>query len=272
MTSSAFRSIDHILVRVKNARQMLTLFAQTFGLPVSWPLQSNDFASYGWVTLGNTNLEFWESSNNGDLPSEEVLPLFHGLALEPDNLADSIKTLSESGIQCKAPRPYVTQTLDGRDVTNFTNAVVLDLSSPLVCIFFCEWGPDGTIFPWNEKLTTAQRRFKEHQQLSACAGGKLGITGLVEVAMVSTHVEQTISRWLVTTGHLSEPITQDGVRLSFQSGNDDQIDSIVIGVRSLDIARDALAVAGLLGECRDNEISISKKACSGLHFRFRQVA
>ena len=140
------------------------------------------------------------------------------------------------------------------------------------CIFFCEWGPDGTIFPWNEKLTTAQRRFKEHQQLSACAGGKLGITGLVEVAMVSTHVEQTISRWLVTTGHLSEPITQDGVRLSFQSGNDDQIDSIVIGVRSLDIARDALAVAGLLGECRDNEISISKKACSGLHFRFRQVA
>ena len=135
MTSSAFRSIDHILVRVKNAQQMLTLFAQTFGLPVSWPLQSNDFASYGWVTLGNTNLEFWESSNNGDLPSEEVLPLFHGLALEPDNLADSIKTLSESGIQCKAPRPYVTQTLDGRDVTNFTNAVVLDLSSPLVLHF-----------------------------------------------------------------------------------------------------------------------------------------
>lgn len=272
MTSSAFRSIDHILVRVKNAQQIFNLFSQTFELPVSWPLQSNDFASYGWVTLGNTNLEFWESSNNGDLPSEEVLPLFHGLALEPDNLADSIKTLSERGIQCKAPRPYVTQTVDGRDVTNFTNSVVLDLSSPLVCIFFCEWGVNGTIFPWTEKLTTAQRQFKERRQLSACGGGKLGITGLVEVAIVSTHVEQTISRWLVTTGRLCEPITQDGVRLSFHSGNDDKIDSIVIGVRSLDTARDALAVAGLLGECLDGEISLSKNACSGLRFRFRQVA
>ena len=45
MTSSVFRSIDHILVRVRNAQQMLSLFAQMFGLPVSWPLQSNDFAT-----------------------------------------------------------------------------------------------------------------------------------------------------------------------------------------------------------------------------------
>ena len=251
---------------------MMNFFAGTLGLPVSWPLQSNDFATYGWVTLGNTNLEFWASSNNSDLPSEDVLPLFHGLALEPHNLADSIKLLGDCGIKCKEPRPYVTQTADGRDVTNFTNSVVLDVSSPLVCIFFCEWGLEGTIFPWKEQLTTTQRKLKQQQQLSACTGGKLGITGLVEVELICTRVEETKALWLAMTGNASsEPFIEDGIGLSFRAGNQDRIESVVIGVRSLATARGVLAEAGLLGESHGNEISLSKKVCSGLYFRFRQI-
>lgn len=250
---------------------MMDLFAGTFGLPVTWPLQSNDFATYGWVTLGNTNLEFWASSNNHDLPSDDVLPLFHGLALEPANLDGSIQMLMGRGINCKAPRPYVTQTDDGRDVTNFTNSVVLDVSSPLVCIFFCEWGLEGTIFPWKEKLTTAQRKLKEQQQISACAGGKLGITGLVEIEILSTRIEETKAQWLAMTGQTSAPIKQEGIELRFSAGIENKIESVVIGVRSLATAGDVLAEAGLLGECRGDEISLSRKACSGLHFRFREI-
>lgn len=271
MQPSAFRSIDHIVVRVKNVQPMMDLFAQTLGLPISWPLQSNDFATYGWVTLGNTNLEFWASSNNHDLPSDDVLPLFHGLALEPANLDGSIQMLMGRGISCKAPRPYLTQTNDGRDVTNFTNSVVLDVSSPLVCIFFCEWGVEGTIFPWKEQLTTAQRKLKEQQRLSACAGGKLGITGLVEIEILSTRIEETKAHWLAMTGQTSAPIKQEGIELRFRAGTEDKIESIVIGVRSLAMARDVLAEAGLLGECRGNEISISRTACSGLYFCLRQI-
>ena len=136
LNPSAFKSIDHVLVRVKDAQPMMDLFAGTHGLPVSWPLQSDDFATYGWVTLGNTNLEFLASSNNSDLPGEDVLPLFQGIALEPHNLADIIKMLGDRGIKCKAPRPYITQTADGRKVINFTNSVVVDATSPLVCISF----------------------------------------------------------------------------------------------------------------------------------------
>ncbi len=249
---------------------MMDLFAQTFGLPISWPLQSNDFATYGWVTLGNANLEFWASSNNSDLPSEDVLPLFHGLALEPENLADSIQILRGRGVNCKAPRPYVTQTNDGLDVTNFTNSVVLDVSSPLACIFFCEWGLEGTIFPWKERLTTPQRKLKEQRQLSACAGGKLGITGLVEVEILCTRLEETKARWLAMTGQASAPITQDGIQLSLRAGNEDKIESIVIGVRSLVAAEKVLVKAGLLRERSGNEILLETNACSGLCFRFRQ--
>ena len=271
MSSSAFKSIDHVLVRVKNAQVMMDLFATTLGLPVSWPLQSNDFATYGWVTLGNTNLEFWASINNGDLPNEDVLPLFHGLALEPKNLTDSIQILLGRSIKCKAARPYVTQTADGRDVTNFTNSVVLDVSSPLICIFFCEWGLEGTIFPWQEKLTTSQRKLKEQQQLSACGGGKLGITGLVEVEMLCTQVDETKAQWLAMTGRSTTLVTQGGIELSFQAGIEDRIKSIVIGVCSLARARSVLSDAGLLGVCIGNEVSMSSTALTGLHFRFQQI-
>ena len=271
MNASAFKSIDHVLVRVISAQVMMDIFATTLGLPVSWPLQTNDVATYGWVTLGNTNLEFWAATNNSDLPGEAVLPLFHGLALEPHNLADSIKMLGDRGIKCKAPRPYVTQTADGRDVTNFTNSVVLDVSSPLVCIFFCEWGLEGTIFPWKEQLTTTQRKLKQQQQLSACTGGKLGITGLVEVEMLCTRIDETRAQWLAITGKSTTPIAQDGVEVSFQFGTEDKIKSIVMGVRSLATTCNLLAEAGLLGECRDNEVLLSQKDCAGLNFRFRQI-
>lgn len=200
-----------------------------------------------------------------------MLPLFHGLALESDNLADSIQILKGRGINCKAPRPYVTQTSDGRDVTNFTNSVVLDVSSPLVCVFFCEWGREGTIFPWKEKLTTTQRKLKEQEQLSACAGGKIGITGLVEAEILSTRIEDTKARWQAMTGQASEPVSMGGIQLSFCASTEDKIESIVIGVRSLATVRDVLAHAGLLGECEGNEISLSLKVCAGLHFRFRQI-
>ena len=250
---------------------MIDLFAGILGLPVSWPILSNDFATYGWVTLGNTNLEFWAAKNNSDLPSEDALPLFHGLALEPDNLTENIQLLMGRGIQCKAPRPYITQASDGQDVTNFTNSVVLNLSSPLICIFFCEWGIEGTIFPWQEKLTTSQRKLKELQQLSACGGGKLGITGLVEVELLCRQVDKTQELWLKMTGSAVAPVVQGGIEVSFQAGTEDKINSIVMGVRSLETARRVLSDAGLLGVCMGVEVSMSQKACPGLHFRFRQI-
>ena len=268
----AFAGVDHVVVRVKDAAQMMDLFADILGLPVSWPLQTTDFASYGWVTLGNVNLEFWAAANNSDLPGDDVLPLFHGLALEPNNLATDIATLRGRGISCKTPRPYVTQTEDGRDMTNFTNAVVLDVSNPLQCIFFCEWESEGTIFPWSEKLSTTQRKLKEQRQLSACTPGKLGVTGLVEVQLSATRLNETQALWMAITGQDFAPIKlADVMGLSLQAGDADRIETIVIGVHSLDNARRFLTDAGLLGESSESEISLLPSACGGLRFRFRQT-
>lgn len=59
MTERAYRNIDHIVFRLQEAESLYLLFSETFGLPVSWPLQRSDFATFGWVTVGNVNLEFW---------------------------------------------------------------------------------------------------------------------------------------------------------------------------------------------------------------------
>ena len=250
----------------------MELFSNTLGLPISWPLQTHAVATYGWITLGNTNLEFWASLNNEDLPGADVLPLFHGLALEPDDLAGSLEILNQRGISCKIPKPYITRTSVGRDVINFTNSVVLDVSSSMICIFFCEWGTEGTIFPWKEKITTTERKQKQQRQLLECAGGKLGITGLVEVEMLTTRLEEATERWLAITGQTQLPISlSSGVRLTLVAGDENRITSIVIGVRSFPVACQILSEEGLLGEFRDGEASLSRAVCSGLHFRFRQA-
>ncbi len=249
----------------------MDLFANRFGLPISWPLQRLDFASYGWVTLGNTNLEFWAASDNSDLSGDQVLPLFHGFALDPEDLRKSIDMLESRGIQCKTPRSYITKNAEGRDLTNFTNAVILDVSGESCCIFFCKWGIEGTIFPWAENITAMERQVREQSQLSACAGGKLGITGLVEIRMTTPNIPEAAATWGAIAGQISASIIlANGIKLRLIPGNDNKIESLVIGVRSLAAARSALAEMDILGAEDNEEITLSGRACSDLRFRFRE--
>lgn len=129
MTTAIYRAVDHVLIRLLAAQPLYALFSEVFALPVSWPLQRSDVATFGWVHVGNTNLEFWAAANNSDLPSDCQPPLVHGLALDPVDLSASVAKLAESGVLCKTPKPYQTKSEHGVLVTNFTNSTVLDVSS-----------------------------------------------------------------------------------------------------------------------------------------------
>lgn len=80
---AAYRTIDHVVLRLVTAEPLFRLLSETFQLHVSWPLQRADFATYGWVHVGNTDLELWAASSNTDLPAHAQPPLIHGFALEP---------------------------------------------------------------------------------------------------------------------------------------------------------------------------------------------
>lgn len=272
MTTQLFNGVDHIMVRVEKTEPLLALFSDRFSLPTSWPLQHMEFATYAWITLGNTNLEFWAASDNSDLPAEQSLPLFSGFALDPPSLSDSVEALAKRGIACKTPRAFVTPGQNGERVTNFTNAVILDVSTSTCCVFFCEWGIDGTIFPWTGKLTAQDRRLREQHQFDQCGGGPLGVIRLSEITMATPDLERATQHWQAITGQASDTFDLGrGIVLTLHAGEKVEITSIVLAVKSLAVARDFLESQSMLGDDRGDEISIGANVCPDLCIRLKEV-
>jgi len=264
---ASYRSIDHLMLRLHAAEPLFELFSETFGLPVAWPLQRADFATYGWVHLGNTDLELWAAATNGDLPEHAQPPLIHGFALEPAApLAESLEQAAEAGITCKPPRAFQSQNSRGELVTNFTNAGLIDLSAPSCCVFFCEWDQRAAIYPWPEAATPVQRRAQHRQALQDCGGGPLGITGLHAIRVGSPNVEAHQRHWRALTGsQQGGPIalTWD-VCLELVPAEHLMIASLSLSVRSLSAARAFVASRGLLQSRRCDVLCV---ACEGLEIR-----
>lgn len=135
------------MVRLMDVELLLSLFGTIFDLPICWPKQTSSFATFAWVHVDNAGLDFWAATSNADLPPYSQPPLFHGFALDPVDLTTSIADLAKDGIQCKSPRPHQTPGAGGAPVTNFTNSVVLDVSSASCCVFFCAWEPRRNNIP-----------------------------------------------------------------------------------------------------------------------------
>ena len=272
MTKVVFSGVDHIMVRVEKAEPLTTLFSEIFLLPVSWPLQRKDFATYAWITLGNTNVEFWAAADNTDLPVGQTLPLFSGFALDPPDLSASIALLEKHGIACKPPRPFITNDQHGKQIINFTNSVILDVSNPACCVFFCKWQADGTIFPWSERLTAEARQLREQRQFNQCGGGPLGVIRLAEVTIATPDMSNTRQQWQAITGQSSDTFDLGrGIVLTLHTGKTVQITSIVLAVESLAVARVYLASHSMLGDDSGDEVSIGASACSNLCIRLKEV-
>jgi hypothetical protein len=272
MNTSSYRAVDHVMVRLLNIDRLLDLFASVLDIPVSWPKQVSSFATFAWVHVGNTDLELWASTNNSDLPEGSQPPLIHGFAFDPVDLDASIAELSAMGIRCKPPRPYETRDESGALVTNFTNSVVLDVSSESCCIFFCAWNPDAVIFPWKERLTSVERSARDQQELLARQGGLLGLIGLSEIEMSTPNLSEATERWRNLTGSEGVPIKLTSeIGLKLVSGNWHVIRSLTFGVRSLEAAKTALLSRGLLGFASEGEITLDLAATDGLRLKFRET-
>lgn len=197
----ADRSVDHIMLRLTTAEPLFDLFSSVFGLPVAWPLQHAAFATYGWVHAGNTDLEFWAATSNADLPGHAQPPLVHGFALEPAlPLPQALERTAAAGIASKPARTFQSSNAQGEVVTNFTNAVVLDLSAPSCCIFFCEWNSRAAIYPWAEAATPVQRRARHRQALQESRGGPLGLIGLKSIHMGTPELGMHRKHWQTLSG------------------------------------------------------------------------
>lgn len=261
------RSVDHVMLRTQDTEPLLSLLSETLCLPVTWPLQHSEFASFAWVHVGNTHLEIWAAKNNTDLPADCCMPLIHGLALEPDELAFSIAELARKGVACKPSRPFQTVNADGRSVTNFTNSVVLNLSSSTSCNFFCEWGTQAIIVPWAKGVHARDRHEAEQRKFAELGGGPLGLVRLARVEMSCPDAEVMDRHWrTIAQIASSAPLEIDGVALDLTAGDRHRIDSLSFEVRSLPEARAFLEQWGLLGRETPETLMLSEQATGGLVF------
>lgn len=261
------RYVDHVMLRTQDTEPLLSLLAETLGLPVTWPLENSEFASFAWVHVGNTHLEIWAAKNNADLPADCRLPLIHGLALAPDDLPFSMAELARQGVVCKQPRPFKTVNADGLPVTNFTNSVVLNLSSSTCCNFFCEWGMQANIVPWAKGVNARERHEAKQRKFAALGGGPLGLVRLARVQMTCPDVESAVGHWrTIAQIAASEPLEIDGIAFDVWPGDRHQIDSLIFEVRSLPEARAFLEQRGLIGRETPKALTLSELATGGLVF------
>jgi hypothetical protein len=267
----AYRSIDHVMLRLHAAEPLFDLLTNAFALPVAWPLQCTEFATYGWVHVGNTDLELWAAASNADLPEHAQPPLFHGFALEPAlPLAQTIEQVTASGITCKPPRAFESTNTRGARVTNFTNSVLLDLSAPSCCVFWCEWSPLAAIYPWKEPVTPAQRRPQLGNELQARGGGPLGLLGLHAIHMGTPNLKEHLHQWQALSGMAGHPIPlTPEITLSLFSADHLRIESLTFAVRSLDVTRSFLNRRHLLETDTGTAVTVS---LGGLELRFTERA
>lgn len=252
------------MLRLPAAEHCFDLFSRVFELPVAWPLQRTAFATYGWVHAGNTDLEFWAAASNSDLPAHAPAPLVHGFALEPAlPLPHAMAHAELLGTRCKAPRPFESTDAHGKVVTNFTNSVLLDLSAPSCCVFFCEWDPQAAIYPWDEASTPTQRRTQHRRSLQDKGGGPLGLIGLQAVRMGTPELEAHQRRWQALSGApAGHPIAlTPGISLELHAAEHLRIESLAFSVRSLAAARSFLASRQLLQADTGDALWL---ACEGL--------
>jgi len=272
MRRKAFRSIDHVVIRVDDARPLFRLLTERLGLPVVWPLQEAAFATFGWVGIGNTNLEIWASANNADIPANVPLPLVHGFALEPQDLQSDINGLSLQGVNCKPARSYQTLNPEGELRTNFTNSVVLDVSSDSCCIFFCAWGTEAPITPWENGLQTSERRVRETKAFLACGGGALGVVGLREIRMAVPHLSSAREKWGILTA--SDPdalLLAPGITLQLEQGEHHVISELTLAVRDMHAASAALASIDVAASSTPRGLLLSQESTGGLRFQLIQA-
>jgi hypothetical protein len=267
---------DHLAVRVNDAQKLHRLFTEVLGLPISWPLQCLTFATFSWVSVGNINIEFWQASNNSDLPldGKPLIPFVHGMAVDCDRITQTVAQLSDIGFACSPAKTFGTSDADGLQVDACTKAQLLEISAPMCQVFLCHWHREGLIFPWKEKLSTAERRVNEKRAFSASGGGILGILGLAEIRMRVPDIQHASHGWDLASRRMAKEgyfwDLGNSIVLSMHEGPSHMMTTLLFRVNSLEKAKDALYERGLLGEHTTDEAQILPEAVDSLDFRLVQ--
>jgi hypothetical protein len=297
------KQVDHLAIRVADPGPLFSLLANTFRLPVAWPIASYGIVRSGGVWAGNVNLE---TVRFGPAPKRSAPGVpsagFYGLAFEPGALLDSLGELARRDIPHGPPVPYEGRRLDGTTGTLYTTVVLGGLlghsrlatsslrerfggrsqvnlvagkwigkliNSPLGARVALKLLPPAMVYLVEYTHDVDQLRSVLRAELAAREGGSLGIQKVQEILVGVADLAKARRHW----ARLYAPVRPagDGV---WQLGQDpvvrlvpspaNIIQGIVLKVASLDRARHFLRAQNMLGDASSQHVTVDPAKIYGL--------
>lgn len=250
--SHTFMAVD----RVADVEHLMSLFSDTFQLPVE--TLAEDYGPFfsGLVYAGNVALEFVAS------PHQVPTTWSGGIASEPGPLSAVLDELDARGITHGDPQPYTRADSDGRTQIYWTTVGLPELATPGTGVFLCEYQPavyQITCTPHAEDKD--QQRELLRQELDRRHGGPLGVQYVKEIVVGATDLAGTRRQWqkLLDPREMSDEgawQVGDGPAIRVVPAPENGIRAWLIKVRSLDRARTFLAERDLLERDLEGRITL----------------
>jgi hypothetical protein len=254
------RQVDRILIESGEPKALFDFLSAELQLPVAWPLAENKGSVSGSVGTGNVNIEIFRYAlKKGESARATTRAHYAGLALEPYALSEALPELKARGISFSAPEPYVSALPNGTQGALWTTVQLPSLSAAGTSIFLYEFSPAF--------LKVDVRRKQLGNRLILNHGGPLGILSVSEIVMSSANGEKDRAAWKRLLG---EPAAGGswtlgtGPAIRVVSGTTDQIQKIILRVKSLSQAKPFLTNKQMLGVASAKEISLNPTKFQGL--------
>jgi hypothetical protein len=236
--------------------------------------------------------------------SEFIKANIYAIAFEPTSIPESIRKLSKRNIPHSPPIPYRGRRFDGYLGKLWTNVVLggfLDGSSEsfnvsgifkgnlffntlignLIGRFVCKrWAKSLVLASFGERalyLTEYTHDISKTRSIGASNllgidGGLIGLVAVLEIIVGISDFDIKLALWqkLFSPVLPSEPglwHLGDGPAIRLSSNSEDDIQTIVLKVKSLEDAKKRLAKYDLLRITADNRVSISAPRIQNLDIR-----
>ena len=255
-SSHIVSQVDHVMIVSNRAKELFALLKETLQLPVAWPMTSYGGFASGGVAVGNMNLEVVESAESA---AGAASARYAGFALEPEPLRTSVPELDARGIRHGAPQPFGSRQLFGSTKTLWTTVALPTVSSENVEVFLCEYGP-----------TLSARRDQLREQLQSRGGGPLSVQSVQGMVYGTRDSKQIEAQWQKILNPL-KPSSQgswrigSGPELRMVQADHDEIQGLVVNVKSLDQARRFLKEQALLGRNQSDLLTLGGSLLEGLN-------
>ena len=249
------RRVDHVFVPVVGLEPHLTLFSETLGLPVAWPISDKGGFRSCAVCAGNANIEFILGAGRFEsflTPSEPLT--IRGIAFEPEDAESMVPMLDERALEHGDAWTYTNEA--GEPM--FTNVFLSGMISDAALAFICEY----------QGSTAADRR-AVRDTFGSSGGGLLGVRGVSEITVGVSDMDQSGDLW----GRFLAPVEPDrygrftlpeGPAIRLRHSPIDGVQGLVLEVGSLDRAREALREHDLLGPMRRSGVGLDYAHTGGL--------